>query len=98
MPSPCLPGAGVGQRRSVRWSLWLNSLVRSQRWIDLTRDSRTGPEALCARKYADTDTFLPDGRHAWLRITPEKLVSRDFRTFPRSGRSDPGRGRPPHPG
>lgn len=98
--------------------LWLNSIVRSQRWTDLERDPRVavvvdagtefaelrgveisgravvvgdvprgadpdpelaGPERLFARKYIGGDTFFPDGRHAWLRITPEKLVSWDFR-------------------
>jgi PPOX class probable F420-dependent enzyme len=38
-----------------------------------------GPERLFARKYAGTDEFTPDGRHAWLRIAPDKLVSWDFR-------------------
>ena len=37
------------------------------------------PERLFARKYAGTDDFTPDGRHGWLRITPDKLVSWDFR-------------------
>ena len=99
-------------------ALWLNSLVRSQRWTDLARDPRvavvvdTGDEytelrgveitgsaqrvgevprgdaehpelepveRAFARKYGGTDTYVPDGRHAWLRITPEKLVSWDFR-------------------
>lgn len=32
-----------------------------------------------ARKYGGTDDYVPDGRHAWLRIRPEKLVSWDFR-------------------
>jgi hypothetical protein len=99
-------------------ALWLNSIVRSQRWIDLARDPRvavtvdagvefgelrgveitgraepvgevprgdgehadlTPVERAFARKYAGTDTYTPDGRHAWLRITPAKLVSWDFR-------------------
>jgi hypothetical protein len=98
--------------------LWLNSLVRSQRWTDLMRDPRvcavidggtefqelrgveisgtarvvgdvprsaaahgelTGPELLFARKYTGGDSFYVDGRHAWLRIRPEKIVSWDFR-------------------
>jgi hypothetical protein len=102
-------------------ALWLNSLVRSQRWTDLSRDPRvavvvdageefaelrgveirgralpvgevprgTGgvpeleePEALFARKYAGTDTFQPDGRHAWLRVLPDRLLSWDFRKNP----------------
>jgi Pyridoxamine 5'-phosphate oxidase len=99
-------------------SLWLSSVVRSQRWTDLMRDPRvavvvdagveyTGlrgvefsgavvavgeaprtatpdphlaePERLFADKYAGGVAIPPDGRHAWLRLTPEKLVSWDFR-------------------
>jgi PPOX class probable F420-dependent enzyme len=37
------------------------------------------PERLFARKYAGVDEFTPDGRHAWLRIEPDKMVSWDFR-------------------
>jgi Pyridoxamine 5'-phosphate oxidase len=36
------------------------------------------PEQLFADKYLD-GTFHADGRHAWLRLTPEKIVSWDFR-------------------
>ena len=99
-------------------SLWLSSVVRSQRWTDLMRDPRvavvidagvaytelrgvelsgevvptgevprTGapdpaldePERLFAVKYTGGAAVPPDGRHAWLRLTPEKLVSWDFR-------------------
>ena len=99
-------------------ALWLNSLVRSQRWTDLERDPRVavvvdtgtdfhqlrgveisgdavpvgevprgvapdaeldGPERAFARKYGGADTFVPDGRHAWLRVAPHRLVSWDFR-------------------
>jgi PPOX class probable F420-dependent enzyme len=102
-------------------SLWLNSIVKSQRWTDLERDPRVAvvvdggeefhelhgveiigsvevvgdvprsaepeaevaePETLFARKYIGADLFTPDGRHAWLRIRPEKLVSWDFRKNP----------------
>ena len=98
-------------------SLWLTSIVQSQRWADLQRDGRvsvivdagtdfmelrgveirgvahvvgevprTGepladletPERLFGDKYAG-GTFRHDGRHAWLRITPAKIVSWDFR-------------------
>ncbi len=41
-----------------------------------------GPELLFARKYAGTDTFTPDGRHAWLRVVPDKIMSWDFRKIP----------------
>ncbi|HEV7654073.1 MAG TPA: pyridoxamine 5'-phosphate oxidase family protein [Mycobacteriales bacterium] len=104
-------------------ALWLNSIVRSQRWTDLARDPRvavvvdtgeeygelrgvelTGtatavgdvprgaaghpelaePERLFARKYAGVDEYVPDGRHAWLRVDPDKIVSWDFRKIPGS--------------
>jgi len=42
-------------------------------------DELTGPELLFARKYFGSDTFVPDGKHAWLRVTAEKLTSWDFR-------------------
>ena len=99
-------------------SLWLSSVVRSQRWTDLMRDPRVAvivdagveyselrgvelsgavvpvgdvprtatpdpvlaePERLFADKYTGGVPVPPDGRHAWLRLTPEKLVSWDFR-------------------
>ncbi|MDT3440659.1 MULTISPECIES: pyridoxamine 5'-phosphate oxidase family protein [unclassified Pseudofrankia] len=102
-------------------SLWLYSIVRSQRWADLLRDGRaavvvdaggdfgelhgvelrgrfepvgetprTGqtdvpelaaPERLFAAKYiANPDgSMYHDGRHAWLRLTPEKAASWDHR-------------------
>ena len=102
-------------------ALWLNSLVRSQRWTDLARDPRIAvvvdagtqywelrgvelagrvdvvgevprgteplaelaePERLFARKYRGTDEFAADGRHGWLRVRPDKVVSWDFRKNP----------------
>jgi hypothetical protein len=100
-------------------SVWLNSVVASQRWRDLQRDPRVaivvdageaygelrgvevkgravpvgeaprtgvpdtelaGPELGFHRKYRDPDDPIRyDGRHAWLRVTPEKLTSWDFR-------------------
>ena len=38
-----------------------------------------GPELLTARKYHGSDTFHHDGRHAWLKLVPEKITSWDFR-------------------
>ena len=38
-----------------------------------------GVERLFARKYAGVDEFVSDGRHGWLRIEPDELVSWDFR-------------------
>src|SRR5260221_4925249 len=37
------------------------------------------PEVLMARKYYGTDTPYYDGRHAWLKLIPEKITSWDFR-------------------
>lgn len=98
-------------------ALWLTSIVRSQRWVDLERDPRVSvvvdageefmelrgveisgraqpvgevprrgepvpdleePERLFADKYAGGQV-IHDGRHAWLRIVPEKISSWDFR-------------------
>jgi len=98
-------------------SVWLNSIVKSQRWVDLQKDQRvtvlvdtgegfgelrgveirgratpvgeiprTGeahaalaePERLFGAKYAG-GAFSADGRHAWLRVVPDKIVSWDFR-------------------
>jgi PPOX class probable F420-dependent enzyme len=42
------------------------------------------PERLFARKYAGAETYTPDGRHAWLKVVPEKIVSWDFRKIPGS--------------
>ncbi|MFT4288407.1 pyridoxamine 5'-phosphate oxidase family protein [Nocardioides sp.] len=99
-------------------SLWLNSVVRSQRWTDIRREPRIGvvvdagagfqelrgvelsgvaeqvgeaprqglpnddlavPESLFAHKYTSSGRFEPDGHHGWLRLTPAKVVSWDFR-------------------
>jgi hypothetical protein len=98
-------------------ALWLNSIVKSQRWTDLARNPQVSvivdaghdfgelrgaeligkvdqvgevprtstpnasleePERLFGAKYAG-GRFQPDGRHAWLKLTPEKIVSWDFR-------------------
>jgi hypothetical protein len=116
-------GAGGRPHNTPLWfvwdghGLWLNSIVKSQRWTDVTRrpevsvvvDAGDGyeelrgveimghlepvgeaprsstpdtrleePERLFGAKYAG-GTFQPDGRHAWLRLSPEKIVSWDFR-------------------
>jgi Pyridoxamine 5'-phosphate oxidase/SnoaL-like domain len=101
--------------------LWLNSLVRSQRWTNLVRNSRisvvvdggtefhelhgvelsgrasvvgeaprgtepndelTEPERLFAAKYMGGGPYIADGRHGWLRVDIDKLVSWDFRKNP----------------
>jgi hypothetical protein len=48
------------------------------------------PELLFARKYLGGDLMLHDGRHGWLRVTPGKITSWDFRKLP-SERAYPGR-------
>ena len=42
------------------------------------------PEHLFFRKYFDRDDPAHDGRHAWLRLVPNKVVSWDFRKLARS--------------
>jgi hypothetical protein len=37
------------------------------------------PERLFAGKYAGGDVMHHDGRHAWLRLVPDKVTSWDFR-------------------
>ena len=37
------------------------------------------PEQLFARKYGGAETMVHDERHAWLRLTPERIISWDFR-------------------
>jgi hypothetical protein len=41
-------------------------------------DALTGPEQLFADKYMGGGRFRYSGRHGWLRVTPEKIVSWDF--------------------
>lgn len=47
------------------------------------------PELLFARKYLGADSMPHDGRHGWLRVTPAKITSWDFRKLPPE-RSRPG--------
>lgn len=104
-------------------SLWLYSLVRTQRWANIEQNPnvsalidaghdygelrgveligkvavvgevpRTGdshpdlqtPERLFFHKYFNRDEPVHDGRHAWLRLAPEKVLSWDFRKLARS--------------
>ena len=41
-------------------------------------EALTGPERLFADKYTGGGDFRYDGRHGWLRLVPEKVVSWDF--------------------
>jgi hypothetical protein len=42
-------------------------------------DELAEPERMMARKYFGGDTMHHDGRHAWLKLVPEKITSWDFR-------------------
>ena len=42
------------------------------------------PERLFFHKYFDRDKPVHDGRHAWLRLVPDQVVSWDFRKLARS--------------
>lgn len=42
-------------------------------------ETLAGPELLFARKYIGGDVMYHDGRHAWLRLVPEKITTWDFR-------------------
>ena len=44
------------------------------------------PERIFATKYLGGGAFVYDGRHAWLRLRPRKLVSWDFRKLARLSR------------
>jgi Pyridoxamine 5'-phosphate oxidase len=128
-------GAGGAPHVSALWfvwdgsAVWLNSIVKSQRWVNVTRSPRVSvlvdggdefmelhgvevigeaevvgdvprtdapdpalaePERLFGDKYAG-GRFVADGRHAWLRVVPDKVVSWDFRKI---GASTPRRGTP----
>ena len=45
----------------------------------------TNAERLMAGKYWPGSDLTHDGRHAWLRVTPVKITSWDFRKLPHSG-------------
>ena len=101
-------------------ALWLWSLVKSQRWVNLMRDARVSiavddgqeygelrgvellgsvtpvgdvprtdvshPDGAAAEQlWGDKYTggqFFSDGKHAWLRLDADKIVSWDFRKIP----------------
>ncbi|WP_214406125.1 pyridoxamine 5'-phosphate oxidase family protein [Pseudonocardia lacus] len=104
-------------------ALWLTSLSRSQRWVDLMADPRVaavvdaghdydelrgvelrgkvevigevprtgepvpeldGPERAFGERYM-RGPMVHDGRHAWLKLVPEKITSWDFRKLRAAG-------------
>jgi hypothetical protein len=70
-------GHGFGELRGVEISGTAESLGEVPRTGE-PNDDLVVPEQLFADKYSG-GTFHHDGRHAWLRIVPEKIVSWDFR-------------------
>ncbi|SHH48690.1 Pyridoxamine 5'-phosphate oxidase [Jatrophihabitans endophyticus] len=46
---------------------------------DVTAAELAAAEVHYARKYLGGDEMIHDGRHGWLRVTPSKIVSWDFR-------------------
>jgi hypothetical protein len=52
-------------------------------WTGAPDPELAEPERLMARKYHGADAMKnPDGRHAWLRLVPDKITSWDFRKLP----------------
>jgi Pyridoxamine 5'-phosphate oxidase len=52
-------------------------------WTGAPDPELAEPERLIARKYHFGDSMKnPDGRHAWLRLVPDKITSWDFRKLP----------------
>lgn len=46
---------------------------------DEHHEELVAPERLFATKYLGGANFVDDGRHAWLKVVPDKIVSWDFR-------------------
>jgi hypothetical protein len=52
-------------------------------WTGAPDPELAEPERLLARKYHGTDAMKdPDGRHAWLKLVPDKITTWDFRKLP----------------
>lgn len=70
-------GDGYGELRGVELTGKIDVVGEVPRGGDPDPELET-PERLFGAKYSG-GTFVADGRHAWLRLTPEKIVSWDFR-------------------
>ena len=73
-------GEGFGELRGVTIEGRAETVGEVPRTGEPT-DELSAPELAFARKYMDRDEFVYDGGHAWLRITPEKITSWDFRKY-----------------
>ncbi|MEU6403213.1 pyridoxamine 5'-phosphate oxidase family protein [Streptomyces sp. NPDC046985] len=71
-------GEEYGELRGVELSGAVEVVGETPRTGELCAELDV-PETLFARKYAGLEEMLHDGRHAWVRLTPEKTVSWDFR-------------------
>lgn len=77
-------GEEYGELRGVE----LSGRVEFVGEVPRTGELRAGldaPERLFARKYFGLEELPHDGRHAWIRLTPEKTVSWDFRKLGGAG-------------
>ncbi|MFG2886520.1 pyridoxamine 5'-phosphate oxidase family protein [Streptomyces sp. NPDC048297] len=71
-------GEEYGQLRGAELSGRVEFVGEAPRTGELCAEL-DAPEALFARKNFGLDEMPHDGRHAWARLTPEKIVSWDFR-------------------
>ncbi|AZK98243.1 MULTISPECIES: pyridoxamine 5'-phosphate oxidase family protein [Streptomyces] len=78
-------GEEYGELRGVELSGTVVPVGASPRTGEPCAELRE-PEMLFARKYFGLDAMPHDGRHAWLRLTPDAVVSWDFR---KPGRTAP---------
>ena len=76
-------GIAYGELRGVELLGRLEPVGEAPR-TDTPDPQLADAERRYAEKYAGGPTFRPDGRHAWLRLRPEKIVSWDFRKMPAS--------------
>jgi hypothetical protein len=70
-------GRGYGELRGVELTGKVEIVGEVPRGSDPSPEL-AAPEQLYGAKYAG-GAFVADGRHAWLRLVPEKIVSWDFR-------------------
>ncbi len=71
-------GEGYGELRGVELTGRVEFIGEAPRTGEPCPEL-TGPEGLFPVKYFGITEMPHDGRHAWLRLTPEKITSWDFR-------------------
>jgi len=60
-------------------SMWFNSIIGSQRSANLERNPVVSVVIDAGSEYMDLRGVVYDGRHASLQLTPDKMMSWDFR-------------------